>query len=90
MEERAREKSLPRLNLRPFLVLAVGLICGIYLSYRASVGVRPADALVFALFLLLLAPPFVLLFLRRYDWARGCFPSRVPILRRAPGRESTR
>ena len=58
MEERAREKSLPRLNLRPFLVLAVGLICGIYLSYRASVGVRPADALVFALFLLLLAPPF--------------------------------
>ena len=58
MEERAREKSLPRLNLRPFLVLAVGLICGIYLSYRASVGIRPADALVFALFLLLLAPPF--------------------------------
>ena len=58
MEERTKEKSLPRLNLRPFLVLAVGLICGIYLCYRASAGLRPADALVFALFLLLLAPPF--------------------------------
>ena len=44
MEERTKEKSLPRLNLRPFLVLAVGLICGIYLCYRASGGVRPADA----------------------------------------------
>ena len=44
MEERTKEKSLPRLNLRPFLVLAVGLICGIYLSYRASAGGRPPDS----------------------------------------------
>ena len=41
MEERTKEKSLPRLNLRPFLVLAVGLICGIYLCYRASAGGGP-------------------------------------------------
>ena len=59
MEEKQHRMKLPRLNLRPFFVIAVGLICGMYLSYRITLAqFRAVDVLPFALFLLFLLPPF--------------------------------
>ena len=58
MKERTQE-DLPRLNLRPFFVAAVGLIGGIFLCYRIMASAfRIADAIVFFLFFALLLPPF--------------------------------
>ena len=52
---------LPRLNLRPFLVAAMGLLCGIWLYGAALLGEgKAAGIAVFVLFILLMLPPFTI------------------------------
>lgn len=66
MSEVGSEKAdsrvrLPRLNLRPFLVAAMGLLCGIWLYGAALLGEgKAAGIAVFVLFILLLLPPFTI------------------------------
>ncbi len=57
--EHGRGKGLPRLNFRPFLVAALGLLCGCFLYARFAFGMGElAGAAVFVLVLLLMLPPF--------------------------------
>ena len=98
MKERT-QADLPRLNLRPFFVAAVGLIGGIFLCYRIMASAfRIADAIVFFLFFALLLPPFAwrraLLVLAVFPlprgWARGCFLSPAARFPRALRAANTR
>ena len=56
---RTRGKGLPRLNFRPFLVAAMGLLCGCFAYGAIAFGTgTAAEAAVFVIALALLLPPF--------------------------------
>ncbi len=68
---RQASPPLPRINLRPFLVAAVGMLCGMSLYVRLRMGEGTlAGIAVFVLFVLLLLPP---LSLRRTAAVLGIF-----------------
>lgn len=55
MSETGRAAELPRVNFRPFLFAAVGVLGGVFLYLRVAFGgFVPSDALFFALFLVLI------------------------------------
>lgn len=57
-ERKKQDRRLPRLNLRPFLVAVMGMLCGIWIYGAAVLGEGEAAGIaVFVLFVLLMLPP---------------------------------